>query len=687
MSDSFVHDAPASRQGDDPHQWLEEWDSPAVSAWVRSENEGTLARLQGDPLYASFYEEAFSIASSKDRLAMPSKIFGRIYNFWRDAQNPQGVWRWATPESYDGGAPDWTVAIDLDALSLLEKRQWVLKSIVSCPSNERLCLIGLSDGGEDALVYREFDLVQQAFVQDGFVLPKSKQQAVWLDEGTLIISRDWGSGTMTASGYPFVVKVLDRGASLDEAREIFRGSHEDQLGTYAFVFRDSADHQLVIMVRWPTFFSTEKSVWSAETGITPLPVPPRAQPVGMIDGVLLFQTDEEWAEHPAGSLVSLELADIEAGTFNPQLAFAAGPRQALSGAAVTRDRAIVLYTDNVRGRIEVLSLLQDRRWSGRSLELGDNLAFSLAGTSRHDNHVYIVASGFLQPTTLTAIDVADDVSVRSIMALLDQFDPGNLVVEQREAVSSDGVRIPYFLVIRADAPRDGTTPTLLYAYGGFQVSMTPSYLGLVGKLWLERGGAYVVANIRGGSEFGPAWHDAGRKTKRQIVYDDFAAVAQDLFAQAITSPRRLGIFGGSNGGLLMGVQFTQHPEMWNAVTIQVPLLDMLRYQYIAAGSSWVDEYGSVENPEERAFLARISPYHNVVPGIAYPEPFIWTTSKDDRVGPQHARKFAARLAELNLPYLFYEEISGGHSGDANVEQSANIQSLQFVYFYRKLFSE
>ena len=258
------------------------------------------------------------------------------------------------------------------------------------------------------------------------------------------------------------------------------------------------------------------------------------------------------------------------------------------------------------------------------------------------------------------------------------------MTEQFEATSTDGTKVPYFVVHRRDAPLDGSTPTLMTGYGGFEASSTPYYSGTTGKLWLERGGAYVLTNIRGGGEFGPAWHDAGRKTKRQIIYDDFASIARDLFARRLTSPAKLGIYGGSNGGLLMGVEFTQHPELWRAVTIQVPLLDMERYEQIAAGASWVDEYGSMSVPAEAAFLRRISPYANLRRGVAYPEPYIWTTTKDDRVGPQQARKFAARMKEYGLPYLFYEDTAGGHSGDADIEQGARLAALQMVYFTQKL---
>jgi prolyl oligopeptidase len=343
----------------------------------------------------------------------------------------------------------------------------------------------------------------------------------------------------------------------------------------------------------------------------------------------------------------------------------------------------VVINQNVRGRAFVYTPTPDGGWRRTQLALPDNATIGLAATDDRSERAFLAVTSFLTPPTLWLADAADG-SLEQVKAVSPKFDASNHTVDQYEAVSSDGTPIPYFVVHPKDMALNGANPTILYAYGGFQVSETPSYNGVLGKLWLERGGVYVLANIRGGGEFGPAWHEAGLKTHRQLVYDDFAAVAKDLIARKITSPRRLGIQGGSNGGLLMGVQFTQHPELWHAVDIQVPLLDMLRFEKIAAGASWVGEYGSVDNPAERAFLAGISPYNNLKPDVAYPEPLIWTTTKDDRVGPQHARKFAARLAAMGKPYLFYEVIEGGHGSGANLREKAHTSALEYEYFIRKL---
>jgi len=672
---------------DDPYLWLEDKDGAGPLAWVEAENAKTLPRLQNDPRYKTFYAEALAIASAKDRIPMPNQLFGRIYNFWRDAEHPQGIWRWTSEAGYAQANPAWTTTLDLDALSKAEGKKWVWKGASCLPPEERLCLVALSEGGEDAVTYREFDLKAGQFVTGGFVLPTSKQGATWIDADTLMVSRDWGAGSMTASGYPFVVKEVKRGQPLTAAREIFRGEASDQLGTYADVMTDGQGNRVVMIQRRQTFFGGEKHVVTASgikpAGLVKLDVPARVFPAGMVDGQVIFSTSEAWGQIPAGAIASAPLAEVRKGRFTPTLVFAPTARQSVDGVSVTRDHIVASVYDNVRGRAVVFTHA-DNGWTSRAVALPDNASIDVASTTDRSNALFVQVTSFLQPTTLWSLDAGPAGVPKQVKALPAKFDASNAEVEQFEATSKDGTKIPYFVVHRKGVALDGTTPTIMTAYGGFESSMTPYYSGVTGKLWIERGGSFVLANIRGGGEFGPKWHDAGRKTKRQVIYDDFAAVGQDLIARKLTSPEKLGIYGGSNGGLLMGVEFNQHPDLWKAVVIQVPLLDMIRYEQIAAGASWVDEYGSVTVPEEKAFLETISPYQNIRKGVAYPEPYIWTTTKDDRVGPQHARKFAARLKEYGLPYLFYEDTAGGHSGDADIEQGARLQALQMTYFAQKL---
>jgi prolyl oligopeptidase len=529
---------------------------------------------------------------------------------------------------------------------------------------------------------REFDLVAGKFVVGGFILPTSKQEVDWIDADTLIVSRDWGGGTVTKSGYPYVVKIVKRGQALDAAQEIYRGITDD-IGVWPSVAVDAKGNRAVLIARAKTFFTTEQLIWNG-TAATRIAMPEKTEIKGLVDGRLIVRTSEAWGEVPEGSLASLPLEAARNGGGEPTVIFAPAARQSVDrdNVRVTRSAVIASVYDNVRGRALVFTP-QGAGWAARALALPDNLSVDLATTELGSDRGYLTVSGFTTPTRLIAFDLAATVAPRAVKSLPARFDATGLVVEQFEAASSDGTKVPYFVVHRADTSR-GAAPTLMTAYGGFEVSNTPYYSGSTGKLWLERGGAFVLANIRGGGEFGPAWHEAGRKTKRQLIFDDFASVARDLTARGITNPQKLGIYGGSNGGLLMGVELTQHPELWAAVTIQVPLLDMLRYEGIAAGASWVDEYGSVTVPAERAFLAKISPYHALRKHGHYPEPYIWTTTKDDRVGPQHARKFAARMKEFGLPYLFYEDTAGGHSGDADIAQGARLQALQTVYFAQKL---
>jgi len=674
---------------EDPYLWLEDVHGERAMDWVKAENAKTLGVLEGDPRFAGLYADALTIAQAEDRIPAPEFIAGRVYNFWEDADHVRGLWRETTVEGYAKAAPPWTPVLDLDALSAAEHANWVWKGSDCRWPAERRCLINLSDGGEDAVTIREFDLMTRSFVDGGFVLPHGKQRAAWQDDDTLLVAREWAPGELTASGYPFVVKRLRRGEPLSAAVEVFRGTAGDGgYGVSPIAVHDGDGHQLTLIERPLTTFEREYYVLTPQ-GPRKLNLPLKAQLDDMVAGRLLITLADDWTVEdrrlPTGSLVSVDAraAQDDPAHLKPTLVYAPGPRESIEQVAATRSHLIVTAYDNVRGRALVYTPTGADGWTHGRLDLPDDVSVNLDSTNQRDEQVFLVVTGYLTPPTLWLADAGAGTAA-SMKAMPAKFDASKDVVEQRETMSTDGTRIPYFIVHPKGMALDGANPTLLYAYGGFQVSMTPSYSAVMGKLWLERGGVFVVANIRGGGEFGPAWHEAGLKTHRQRVFDDFAAVAKDLIATGVTSPRRLGIEGGSNGGLLMGVEFTQHPDLWRAVDIQVPLLDMVRFEKIAAGASWVGEYGSVENPEERAFLASISPYANLKAGVAYPRPLIWTTTKDDRVGPQHARKFAARLSEMGLPYYFYEVIEGGHGAGANLKERAHTSALEMAYFIRAL---
>jgi prolyl oligopeptidase len=671
----------------DPYLWLEDVDGARAMAWVNAENAKTLKVLESDPRYPDLHAAALKVAETQDRIPVPSFLANDIYNFWQDGEHVRGLWRKTSLAEYRNPTPRWSNVLDLDALAKSESANWVWEGDDCLHPAESRCLIGLSDGGEDAVTVREFDLSSREFTPRGFELPKSKQASTWVNHDQLLIASDFGPGTMTASGYPYIVKSLTRGEPLSTAREVFRGKRED-VGVDLSTWVDGSGDTAVLITDEISFFQN-KYYLLRPAGPQQLELPLKSEIKALLANQLLFTINEPWdvnaAHFDQGALLSLDLAKTitDPRHLRPALVYMPGPRESLAEVGATRRHLVVTLYENVKGRARIFTPTADGGWTGQKLDLPDNASIHLVDADLRSDEAFLNVTGFLLPTSLWLVDAADQ-AVAKVKQLPPQFESSTSVVEQFEARSKDGTMIPYFVVHPATMQLDGRNPTILNAYGGFQVAKTPNYSPNIGKLWLERGGTFVLANIRGGGEFGPAWHEAGLKTQRQRIYDDFAAVARDLIERKITSPEHLGIQGGSNGGLLMGVEFTQHPELWNAVDIQVPLLDMLRFEKIAAGASWVGEYGSVTNPQERAFLAAISPYNNLKPGVRYPEPLIWTTTKDDRVGPQHARKFAAKLAAMKIPYLFYEETEGGHGAGANLREKAHTVALEMTYFSRKL---
>lgn len=679
--------AAAPALADDPYLWLEEMEGKRAVDWVNKENARSLAVLKADPRYEGLHQDALKIVNATDRIAYPGLIGHDVFNFWQDPTNVRGLWRRTSQADYANPEPKWETVLDLDALSKAEKANWVWKGANCPPPRYDHCMVYLSNGGEDAIEAREFDLKAKRFTPNGFHLTTSKQDIDWLDDDTLILTRDWGPGTMTTSGYGFVVKTLKRGQTPDQAVEVFRGQASD-VSVNASVLHDAQGDKAVVISRAVSFFETEYQLLTAK-GLVKLPLPLKSQVQGLFEGQLLVTLNQDWTEAPGeptlaqGSLIALNLSDLAAGQ-PPRidLLLAPTPRQSIEQVAITAHRVVVALYDNVRGGL-ISFAYAGGDWTRGVLPATANSSVSIVAASDLDDTIYYGVENFLTPSRLSQADAATG-AAQVIKTLPARFDASRDVVEQFQATSTDGVQIPYFVVHPKDMKLDGANPTLLYAYGGFQVSELPTYSANIGKLWLEKGGVYVLANIRGGGEFGPAWHEAGLKTHRQRIYDDFAAVGKDLIARGVTSPRRLGIEGGSNGGLLMGVEFNQHPDLWHAVVIQVPLLDMLRFEQIGAGASWAGEYGSVSNPEELAFLKTISPLHNLKAGVAYPEPFFVTSTKDDRVTPVHARKMAAKMQAMGLPFLYFENTNGGHAASANLQERAERVALEFTYLMRKL---
>ena len=676
----------------DQHLWLEEVEGDDALDWVRANNERTLAALQGDPNYPDIEAAALEVLTADDRIPYGTIRDGFVYNFWQDETNVRGLWRRTPVDSYRTDDPDWDTILDVDALAETEDANWVFKgaNVFRPPScAARRALLSLSDGGKDAIVLREFDIETRSFVDGGFVTLEAKQGASWVDEDAVLLATDWGEEaepTVTESGYPFVVKRWIRGTPLSEATEVLRGTRSD-VGVFPFSIELDDGSMLAGATQADTFFTSTTWIFTTD-GAVQVPVPPKSTPNGIAHGRLLVALEQDWEVGSdtflSGDLVAFDMtAFLDTHQLPPvELVFRPSVTQAVSGIAVAASGTLLSITDNVVGHVLRLEPT-DAGWATTPIELPGTGDVGIAFSNLREDVVLLNYQDFLTPASLLALDSATG-EVTSLKSSPPRFDTDGLIVEQRQATSADGTQIPHFIVRRDDIALDGSTPTLLYGYGGFQVPLNPSYSGNIGRNWLERGGAFVLANIRGGGEFGPTWHQAGLKTKRQCVYDDFIAVAESIIDTGLSSPEHLGIMGGSNGGLLMGVMLNQRPDLWNAVVVQVPLLDMLRYHLLLAGASWVDEYGSPEDAEERAFLETLSPYHNFDASLPYPTPLFVTSTKDDRVHPGHARKMAKRFEEAGLDFWYYENIDGGHSAAANQTEAAKRTALEFTYLVQQL---
>jgi prolyl oligopeptidase len=671
--------APNPAAAADPFQWLEDIDSPRSMGWVEGQNAKSAKRLEGDRRYAIFHDEAHAILTAQDRIPTPKFRAGGVDNFWQDAVHVHGVWRRTSLASYRSANPQWETLLDLDALSKAEGKNWIWKGAECLKPAQTLCLVKLSDGGSDAVEIREFDTAAKSFVKGGFFLPDGKQNVEWIDHDTLIADREWTPGEVTTSGYGYVVKTVTRGG---EPREVFRGLKSD-VGAQGRVLAGDGGHADGVLIdRAVTFYERELRLVT-DKGLVTVPLPRKVEYSAYADGQAVFTLKEAWHGFAAGAVISYDLAELQRdpAAAKPQLVFQPDAHQAVEQVAATKDRLVIVLLQDVKGAIDTY----DHKagvWLPRRLKLPADANINLVDTSSADNQLFVTVEGFLDPTSLWLAEA--DGAVAKVKQLPAKFDASKDVVEQHWATSTDGTKIPYFLVRPKAMKADGSTPTIMYGYGGFELAKPPVYLPEMGKIWLERGGAYVIANIRGGGEFGPAWHDAVLRDKRQLAFDDFAAVARDLEASKVTSPRRLGIYGRSNGGVLMSVSMTQHPELWNAIVIESPLIDMLRYNHLSAGASWVAEYGDPDAPADRAFIARYSAYQNLKPGVKYPEPYITTNTRDDRVHPGHPRKFAARLEAMGIPYLYYEQTFGGHANDADPELNARRWARHYVYLAQKL---
>jgi prolyl oligopeptidase len=679
----------------DPYLWLEEVEGEAALTWVREQNDRSLLNIQKHPAHEANLAAAIDLATSQERIPYGAIRDGMVYNFWQDASNVRGLWRRTTLTSYKTSKPDWETVLDVDQLSNREGKNWVYKG-VNClqrnGTNVTRCMLSLSDGGKDAVINREFDLTSKTFVKDGFVTPEAKQSLAWVDQNTLLAATDWGNDgtTLTQSGYPFSVRLWTRGQTLSRAEEIYSGRAND-VGVWPWVTELATGEVVYGVTQAETFFTS--TYWRLGGG-EPLqfPVPLKSSLGEVFEGQQLLTLQQDWAladqnkTFKNGDLVSFSLEQFLNTRKLPsvELVFRANDRQAVNNVSVTATTALLSINDNVVSKLLRLEYSK-AGWTTESIDLPGTGQASVIFADRHAGQAFINYEDFLTPSSLLMFEASTN-TVSTLKSLPPKFNTDGLVVQQKQTRSKDGTEVPYFVIHHQAIKLDGSAPTLLYGYGGFEVSMSPSYSGGIGRLWLEKGGVYVLANIRGGGEFGPAWHQAGLKGNRQRIYDDFIAVGEALIDLKITSPQRLGIMGGSNGGLLMGVMLNQRPDLWNAVVIQVPLLDMLRYHKLLAGASWVDEYGDPDDPAERALLSMISPYQNFDANKDYPTPFFVTSTKDDRVHPGHARKMAKLFEAAGKPFLYYENIDGGHSAAANQEERAKRTALEFTYLTQSLFT-
>ncbi|MGF1507971.1 MAG: prolyl oligopeptidase family protein [Myxococcota bacterium] len=676
----------ASASATDEFLWLEEIEAPKALSWARLHNERTLAALQSEPVYDELHEEASRILTSEERLPLGELRGEYVDNFWQDETHVRGVWRRTSVEAYRAGTPEWRTILDIDALAESEDENWVYQGTSCLPPDYDRCMVNLSRGGTDASVYREYSVQAESFVANGFVVPEGKNAIDWLDDQTLIVASDWGSGR-TKSGYPRQVRRWKRDTPFADAKLIFEGDPEN-IWTFPVVYRYRGD-VLPLVWRAFSFFEYEFFRLDSDGSLESLSLPKRGEPLGLFAGHLLYNPQESWRHgsetFPAGSVVAL---DLETG--KPSLVFEPSDKQAINQVRVTRSSVLVSLMEDVVGKVKRIQRTESG-WSARDVPLPDQGVIRFAGSSSARDDFFAVYESLTRPQSLLHV-TANDVPTK-IQSLPAFYDASTVRVEQHFAESADGTKVPYFVMGRADILDNGPAPTIQYGYGGFLIPILPVYYSeparpqhgaLAGKMWVQRGGVLVLSNIRGGGEYGPAWHQAALKENRQRAYDDFFAVAEDLIRRGVTTPDQLGAMGRSNGGLLMGVALTQRPDLYAAIDCGVPLFDMKRYSQLLAGASWVGEYGDPSDPQQWAYISRYSPYQKLQPGKPYPQVFFYTSTKDDRVHPGHARKAVAQLLKLGYPVYYYENIEGGHGGTANQDQLAMRTALEYTYFVQKL---
>ena len=693
-----VVDGPESLE--DPRAWLEEVLNDDALEWVKARNAACLKEL-GDPKGSSDYKRILSILDSKEKIPYIGRVLnGLYYNFWQDENNLRGIWRRTTLDEYRKPKPAWEVVLDLDALGKAEGESWVWKGSTVLDEGPGVrkdrVMLSLSRGGADATVAREFDLDKKAFVpvnEGGFVLPEAKSRICYRGRDTLLVGTDMGEGSMTDSGYPRTVYEWPRGTPLKEAKQVYEGKKDDVAASgYAYLDRGESYEW---RQRAITFWTSEHELRMADKSFKKVPVPEDAQLDTFADQ-LLITLRSDWSfggtAYGAGALLAVPCAPFMRGDkVKVVQLFEPSATASLDGTSETRNYLILDVLNNVRTELRLWKYVVGGAWTLEQIYrgVGGEAAIEAIGASgvcsSESDDLWLTSSSYTQPTTYS-IARADKPLVEHqerLKALPAMYDAAGLHTQQLEATSADGTKVPYFLVCAKNLAFDGTAPTLLYGYGGFEISLTPSYAATVGVGWLEKGGVYAQANIRGGGEFGPKWHQAALKEKRHKAYEDFEAVAADLVRRRVTSAQKLAIQGGSNGGLLTGNMLVRSPHLFGAVICQVPLLDMKRFNTLLAGASWMGEYGNPDEPDEWKFLQRYSPYHRLKRGVTYPPILFTTSTRDDRVHPAHARKMVGKMLDLGIPGVaYYENIEGGHGGAADNKQRAFMSTLAWSFLWK-----
>ncbi|MCK5148889.1 S9 family peptidase [bacterium] len=679
---SMIPSEAICQKTDDPFLWLEEVESEKSMDWVLSRNNQTVSELKKYPAFGEIKADILDVLNSTERIAYPSIRGEYLYNYWQDEKNPRGIWRRTSMAQYFKNVPPWETVLDIDALCKKENEKWVYKGAAYLYPNNDLCMLNLSIGGSDAVVRREFNLKTKKFVKDGFFIPESKGQVSWIDENTLLVSTDYGKGSLTESGYPRITKVWKRGTELKDATMFYEGRVKD-MGTWGFV-SNTPERQYRGIQRMLSFYTFETYI-EEDNKLIKLDLPLDCSFSGVFKGQMLLQPKSDWTvggnTYQQGVLLSINYDAFLKGDRDFTTIFTPDERSSIVSFSTTKNFLLLNKLTNVKCELFKYTF-ENNKWKNKSVPAPEFGTIGITSTDQFSDNYFFTYNNFLNPSTLYFSP--ENGEIKKIKSLPDFFDGSKFQVEQIEIASKDGTMIPYFVVSAKNIKKDGSNPTLLYAYGGFEVSMQPGYSGKNGVAWLERGGVYVLANIRGGGEFGPKWHQAGLLEHRQRVFDDFYAVSEDLIKRKITSPRHLGIMGGSNGGLLVGVAYTQRPDLYNAVVCAVPLLDMNRYNKLLAGASWMAEYGNPDIPEQWEYIRKYSPYHNLFESKKYPKVLFTTTTRDDRVHPAHARKMAALMEKMGHPFFYFENTEGGHGSGVTNEQKAMMSALEYSYLHKML---